>query len=70
MGFKNLVKPRLPKITPEQMEMMNTDFEALLDGIGSKNVEVIGGLIQKYKVSPDGIPARIILRLMGEKEVA
>lgn len=60
---------RLNSITPEQLELIDSDFERLLDAISDKNETVVAEVVQRWKVPGDGIVAKIILRLLGEKEV-
>lgn len=54
-------------LTDSQISTFDEDLNALIDGIGARDENVIAGLMDKYKVDPDGEVANMILRLMGEK---
>lgn len=59
---------KVMSLTDSQTSILDEDLEKLIDGIGARDYEAVGALVEKYNVNPDSRPGKILLRLMGEPE--
>jgi len=51
-----------------QISILDADLDALIDGIGARDYEAVGALVEKYNIQENSRAGILIMRLMGEKE--